>query len=98
MSLVRSSWDKELTIYDWIIDDWQSSICNESIVNGCYRFLCPLAMWRTLRFWEPRATPAARLALGAAFLRAARFSFLRSTGSVVVFVFILVFSILRTFP
>ena len=32
-------------------------------------------------FMRPRATPAARLALGAAFLRAARFSFLRSTLS-----------------
>ena len=35
-------------------------------------------------FMEPRATPAARLALGAAFLRAARFSFLRSALSVIV--------------
>ena len=46
---------------------------------------------------EPRATPAARLALGAAFLRAVRFSFLRSVLSVTVFVFISFFSILRIF-
>jgi hypothetical protein len=37
---------------------------------------------------EPRATPAARFALGAAFFLDARFSFLRSALSVVVFVFI----------
>src|SRR5689334_1398212 len=37
---------------------------------------------------EPRATPEARLALGAAFLRAVRFSFLRSVFSVTVLVFI----------
>ena len=44
----------------------------------------------TFFFSEPRATPEARLALGAAFLRAARFTFLRSALSVMVFVFILV--------
>src|ERR1700759_735798 len=37
---------------------------------------------------DPRATPAARFALGAAFFLDARFSFLRSALSVVVFVFI----------
>src|SRR5580658_545632 len=37
---------------------------------------------------EPRATPDARLALGAAFLRAARFTFLRSALSVIDLVFI----------
>src|SRR5580658_3708203 len=38
---------------------------------------------------EPRATPDARLALGAAFLRAARFTFLRSALSSICLVFIL---------
>jgi hypothetical protein len=38
------------------------------------------------------------LAFGAAFLRAARFSFFRSFTSVTVFVFISPFSILRIFP
>jgi len=38
---------------------------------------------------EPRATPDARLAFGAAFLRAARFTFLRSALSVIDLVFIL---------
>ena len=38
---------------------------------------------------EPRATPDARLALGAAFLRAVRFTFLRSALSSICFVFIL---------
>jgi hypothetical protein len=37
---------------------------------------------------EPRATPAARLALGANFFRAALFAFLRSVLSVIVLVFI----------
>jgi hypothetical protein len=37
---------------------------------------------------DPRATPAARFALGAAFFLDARFSFLRSVLSVIVFVFI----------
>ena len=43
----------------------------------------------TFFFMEPRATPDARLALGAAFLRAVRFTFLRSALSVIDFVFIL---------
>src|ERR1700733_11495061 len=43
----------------------------------------------TFFFMEPRATPDARLALGAAFLRDARFTFLRSALSVIDFVFIL---------
>src|SRR5580704_3584419 len=42
----------------------------------------------TFFFMEPRATPDARLALGAAFLRAARFTFLRSALSVIDLVFI----------
>ena len=49
----------------------------------------PLVSFLTLFFVEPRATPAARFGLGAAFLRDARFSFLRSVLSVVVLVFIL---------
>src|SRR5579885_3362626 len=51
----------------------------------------------TLRFMEPRATPEARLALGAAFLRAARFTFFRSTLSVIALVFMILSSILRIF-
>src|SRR5580698_5995483 len=43
----------------------------------------------TFFFMEPRATPDARLALGAAFLRAARFTFLRSALSSICLVFIL---------
>src|SRR5579863_1789619 len=43
----------------------------------------------TFFFMEPRATPDARLALGAAFLRAARLTFLRSALSVIDLVFIL---------
>lgn len=66
--------------------------------NPVYRFRCPFTMCRILRFSDPRATPAARFGLGVAFLRAVRFAFFRSTGSVIVFVFILVFSILRIFP
>src|SRR6266478_7867846 len=54
-----------------------------------YLFLCPLDIFFTFFFMEPRATPAARLALGAAFLREARFNFLRSSLSVMFFVFIL---------
>ena len=47
---------------------------------------------------DPRATPAARFALGAAFLRAARLIFLRSSLSVTFFVFISFFLVLRIFP
>jgi hypothetical protein len=50
------------------------------------------------RFCDPRATPDARLAFGAAFFRAARFNFFRSALSVIFFVFISLFSILRIFP
>lgn len=42
-----------------------------------YRFAVPRAIFFTLRFNEPRG--AVRLALGAAFLRAARLAFLRSS-------------------
>ena len=42
-----------------------------------YLFAVPRAIFFTLRFWEPRGV--VRLALGAAFLRAARFAFLRSS-------------------
>lgn len=56
-----------------------------------YRFRCPFTSFFTFFFMEPRATPDARFARGlavSAFLRAVRFSFLRSTLSVTVFVFI----------
>src|SRR6202167_3641771 len=43
----------------------------------------------TFFFMEPRATPDARLGLGAAFLRAVRFTFLRSALSSICLVFIL---------
>jgi hypothetical protein len=42
----------------------------------------------TFFFCDPRATPAARFALGAAFLRAARFNALRSSVDAAFFVFI----------
>jgi len=54
------------------------------------RFRCPFTICFTFFFTEPRATPWARFALGAAFFRAARFTFLRSCVSVTFFVFILV--------
>ena len=63
-----------------------------------YLFRVPWAALRIFFFSDPRATPEARLAFGAAFLRAARFSFFRSFTSVTVFVFISPFSILRIFP
>ncbi len=42
-----------------------------------YLFAVPRAIFFTLRFWEPRGV--VRLAFGAAFLRAARFAFFRSS-------------------
>jgi len=54
-----------------------------------YLFLWPFTIFLTFFFIDPRATPAARFALGAAFLRDALFSFLRSGLSVIFFVFIL---------
>jgi hypothetical protein len=53
-----------------------------------YRFLCPFDIFLTFLFIEPRATPDARFAFGAAFLREARFSFFRSALSVMFLVFI----------
>jgi hypothetical protein len=49
-----------------------------------YRFDCPRANFFTFFLFEPRG--AVRLALGAAFLRAARFSFFRSSLSFVLVV------------
>ena len=53
-----------------------------------YRLRWPFTIFFTLRFCDPRATSAARLAFGATFLRAARLSFLRSSLSVTFVVFI----------
>src|ERR1051326_3171727 len=48
--------------------------CNRRGVSAIFPNACAvLAPGRTFFFCEPRATPAARLALGATFLRAARF-------------------------
>ena len=44
---------------------------------ACYRFAVPRTIFFTLRLAEPRGT--VRFALGAAFLRAVRFTFLRSS-------------------
>jgi hypothetical protein len=49
-----------------------------------------LDIFLTFFLSDPRATPDARLALGAAFFRAARFNFFRSVLSAMCFVFILV--------
>jgi len=51
---------------------------------GAYRFDTPRANFFTFFFFSPRAP--VRLALGAAFLRAARFSFLRSSLSSILVV------------
>ncbi len=58
--------------------------CLLAAICGCYRLLWPRTIFFTLCFWEPRGV--VRLALGAAFLRAARLSFLRSTLSAVFLV------------
>src|ERR1700730_1663213 len=50
------------------------------------RLRWPCVDLRIFFFSDPRATVAARLALGAAFLRAARFRALRSSGFSTVFV------------
>src|SRR6185503_10909965 len=71
---------------------------DSAIRNPAYRLRWPCAARLIFFFIDPRATPEARLALGAAFLRAARFSFFRSVRSVAVFVFISLFSVLRIFP
>src|SRR5436305_1378966 len=54
-----------------------------------YRLRCPFVIFFTRFFMDPRATPEARLGLGAAFLRWARFNFFRSALSVIFLVFIL---------
>src|ERR1700730_1346429 len=54
-----------------------------------YRLRWPLVIFWTFFLFEPRDTPAARLAFGAAFLRDVRFSFLRSVRSLTCLVFIL---------
>ena len=68
-----------------------------SEIQLSYRLRWPWAARLIFFFIDPRATPEARLALGAAFLRAVRFSFFRSVRSVTVFVFISLFSVLRIF-
>lgn len=50
-----------------------------------YRFDCPRDAFLIFALFSPRAP--VRFALGAAFLRAARFTFLRSSVSVMLFVF-----------
>jgi len=50
-----------------------------------YRLLWPRTSFRTFFFCEPRGV--VRFALGAAFLRVARFTFLRSALSAIDFVF-----------
>ena len=62
-----------------------------------YRLRCPCAALVIFFFRDPRATPAARFAFGAAFLRAARFNFFRSSLSVTFFVSIRFFSVGRIF-
>src|SRR6185312_3392392 len=52
----------------------------------------PFGICLTFFFIEPRATVEARLAFGAAFLRAARFSFLRSSVGL-LFVFAILYSL-----
>jgi hypothetical protein len=53
--------------------------------RGNYRLLCPRTSFRTFFLFEPRGV--VRFALGAAFLRAVRFTFLRSAVSSIDFVF-----------
>jgi hypothetical protein len=50
-----------------------------------YRFDAPRASFLSFCLFEPRGT--VRFGLGAAFFRAARFTFLRSAVSVIAFVF-----------
>lgn len=58
---------------------------SESTRDRSYRLPVPRASVFTFCLFDPRGT--VRLALGAAFLRAARFTFFRSVVSVIVFVF-----------
>ena len=69
-------------------DTRQPETMNQKLETCFYRFLWPFVNFFTRFFSDPRATPEARLGLGAAFLRDARFSFLRSVLSVIFFVFI----------
>ena len=52
--------------------------------TASYRFDCPRAIFLTFFFFDPRGS--VRFALGAAFLRAARFSFFRSSLSSILVV------------
>ena len=54
-------------------------------LSGRYRLDCPRTSFLTFFFCDPRGV--VRFALGAAFLRAARFTSLRSALSVIDFVF-----------
>jgi hypothetical protein len=69
----------------------------KTILLYFYRFDVPRDAFLTLALFSPRAP--VRGAFGAAFLRAARFTFLRSSLSVMVLVFamIVIFSLLRNF-
>ncbi len=57
----------------------------KSFNEGLSAYADPLSLCLTFFFLDPRATPDARLAFGAAFLRAARFSVFRSALSSNVF-------------
>ena len=64
----------------------QRKLCNAPLELGyAYRLLWPREAFLTLALFSPRAP--VRGALGAAFLRAARFTFLRSSLSVMLLVF-----------
>jgi hypothetical protein len=64
-----------------------------ALVASCltgYRLLVPREAFLTFALFSPRAP--VRGALGAAFLRAARFTFLRSSLSAMLFVFAIYFA------
>ena len=56
-----------------------------------HRLRWPLTSFLTFFLFAPRAVPAGRGCLGAAFFRAARFSFFRSSRSSILVVFIRLF-------
>jgi len=59
-------------------------------MNASYRFAVPRTIFFTMRFVDPRGV--VRFAFGAAFLRAVRFAFLRSS-LLSAFVFAILFPI-----
>lgn len=75
--------------FSWSVGRGEREFTTPAILCGNYRLLTPRTSFRTFFLLEPRGV--VRFALGVAFFRAARFTFLRSAVSSMDFVFAIQF-------